>query len=82
ETLLGSLIAGLAVLLVLHDCQGRRLNRMLANNLACKRRYLRQIMQKYATGKREDLDYRTARRNANNDDAELSTTLSKMLLEL
>ncbi|SVJ57742.1 efflux (PET) family inner membrane protein YccS [Klebsiella pneumoniae] len=81
DTLLGSLIAGLAVFLVLPDWQGRRLNRMLANTLACNSRYLRQIMQQYATGKRDDLDYRTARRNAHNADAALSTTLSNMLLE-
>lgn len=79
--MLGSLIAGLAVFLVLPDWQGRRLNRMLANTLACNSRYLRQIMQQYATGKRDDLDYRTARRNAHNADAALSTTLSNMLLE-
>ncbi|MDF5795826.1 YccS family putative transporter [Pseudomonas aeruginosa] len=65
---------------VLPDWQGRRLNRMLANTLACNSRYLRQIMQQYATGKRDDLDYRTARRNAHNADAALSTTLSNMLL--
>jgi uncharacterized membrane protein YccC len=81
DTLLGSLIAGLAVFLFLPDWQGRRLNKVLANTLACNSIYLRQIMQQYAAGKRDDLAYRLARRNAHNADAALSTTLANMLME-
>ncbi|AYC31176.1 TIGR01666 family membrane protein [Pseudomonas cavernae] len=81
DTLLGSLIAALAVFLILPDWQGRRLNAVLANTLSCNARYLRQIMQQYETGKRDDLAYRLARRNAHNADAALSTTLGNMLLE-
>jgi YccS/YhfK family integral membrane protein len=81
DTLLGSLIAGLAVFLILPDWQGRRLNRMLANTLSCNSTYLRQIIQQYANGKRNDLAYRLARRNAHNADAALSTTLGNMLME-
>jgi YccS/YhfK family integral membrane protein len=81
DTLLGSLIAGLAVLLILPDWQGRRLNRLLANTLSCNSRYLQQIIQQYASGKRDDLAYRLARRNAHNADATLSTTLGNMLME-
>ncbi|MBC2654377.1 TIGR01666 family membrane protein [Pseudomonas sp. MSSRFD41] len=81
DTLLGSLIAGLAVFLFLPDWQGRRLNQVLANTLACNSIYLRQIMQQYAAGKSDDLAYRLARRNAHNADAALSTTLANMLME-
>lgn len=81
DTLLGSLIAGLAVFLFLPDWQGRRLNKVLANTLSCNSIYLRQIMQQYATGKSDDLAYRLARRNAHNADAALSTTLANMLME-
>ncbi|MEX6502927.1 YccS family putative transporter [Pseudomonas zhanjiangensis] len=81
DTLIGSLIAGLAVFLILPDWQGRRLNRMLANTLSCNSTYLRQIIQQYASGKRDDLAYRLARRNAHNADAALSTTLGNMLME-
>jgi YccS/YhfK family integral membrane protein len=81
DTLLGSLIAGLAVFLFLPDWQGRRLNKVLANTLSCNSIYLRQIMQQYAHGKNDDLAYRLARRNAHNADAALSTTLSNMLME-
>jgi uncharacterized membrane protein YccC len=81
DTLLGSLIAGLAVLLFLPDWQGRSLNKVLANTLTCNSIYLRQIMQQYAVGKSDDLAYRLARRNAHNADAALSTTLANMLME-
>lgn len=81
DTLLGSLIAGLAVFLFLPDWQGRRLNKVLANTLSCNAIYLRQIMQQYLEGKRDDLAYRLARRNAHNADAALSTTLANMLME-
>ncbi|MFI8481829.1 YccS family putative transporter [Pseudomonas sp. NPDC078700] len=81
DTLLGSLIAGLAVFLILPDWQGRSLNRMVATTLSCNSTYLRQIIQQYAQGKRDDLSYRLARRNAHNADAVLSTTLANMLME-
>ncbi|WP_028694967.1 YccS family putative transporter [Pseudomonas cremoricolorata] len=81
DTLVGSLIAILAVFLFLPDWQGRRLNKVLANTLTCASLYLRQIMQQYAEGKRDDLAYRLARRNAHNADAALSTTLANMLME-
>jgi uncharacterized membrane protein YccC len=81
DTLLGSLIAGLSVFLFLPDWQGRRLNKVLATTLSCNSAYLRQILRQYAEGKRDDLAYRLARRNAHNADAALSTTLSNMLLE-
>ncbi|KAA0986348.1 YccS family putative transporter [Pseudomonas sp. ANT_J28] len=81
DTLLGSLIAGLAVFLFLPDWQGRRLNKVLASTLTCNSIYLRQIMQQYAVGKSDDLAYRLARRNAHNADAALSTTLANMLME-
>jgi len=81
DTLIGSLIAGLAVFLFLPDWQGRRLNKVLANTLTCNSIYLRQIMQQYAAGKSDDLAYRLARRNAHNADAALSTTLANMLME-
>ena len=81
DTLLGGMLAGLAVFLILPDWQGRRLGRMLANTLSCNSAYLRQIIAQYAHGKRDDLGYRLARRNAHNADAALSTTLGNMLME-
>lgn len=75
------MLAGLAVFLILPDWQGRRLGRMLAGTLSCNSAYLRQIIAQYARGKRDDLGYRLARRNAHNADAALSTTLGNMLME-
>ncbi|WP_459874554.1 YccS family putative transporter [Halomonas shantousis] len=81
DTLIGALIAGLAVVLILPDWQGRRLNREAAAAVAASRDYLGEIMRQYKTGKRDDLAYRLARRNAHNADAALSTKISNMLLE-
>ncbi|WP_249679351.1 YccS family putative transporter [Pseudomonas abieticivorans] len=81
DTLIGSLVAIMAVFLFLPDWQGRKLNKVLSNTLTCNSVYLRQILQQYANGKKDDLAYRLARRNAHNADAALSTTLANMLME-
>ena len=81
DTLLGSAIAVMAVFLVMPDWQGRRMHTVAAHAIHSHSRYLREIMQQYQTGKRDDLAYRLARRNAHNADAALSTALSNMLKE-
>ena len=84
DTLLGSLIAGLAVFFILPDWQGRRMHEVAARTLATCNLYLRQIMAQYQSGhggQRDDLAYRTARRNAHNADAALSTALSNLFQE-
>lgn len=81
DTLMGSAIAVLAVFLVMPDWQGRRMHAVAAHAIQSHSRYLREIMQQYQTGKRDDLAYRLARRNAHNADASLSTALSNMLKE-
>jgi YccS/YhfK family integral membrane protein len=81
DTLIGSLIAGLAVFFILPDWQGRRLYREAANTLTNHRRYLAEIIHQYEDGKQDDLAYRLARRNAHNADAALSTLLTNMLHE-
>jgi uncharacterized membrane protein YccC len=84
DTVLGSLIAGLAVFLVLPDWQGRRMHEVAARTLATCRLYLREIMAQYKDGhggQRDVLAYRTARRNAHNADAALSTALSNLFQE-
>ncbi|MCW4150844.1 YccS family putative transporter [Halomonas janggokensis] len=81
DTLIGALIAGLAVFFILPDWQGRRLNREAAHALTNHRRYLEEIIHQYEEGKQDDLAYRLARRNAHNADAALSTLLTNMLHE-
>lgn len=79
DTLLGCLIAVLAVFFILPDWQGRRLHLVMANTLRTNALYLRRLHDQYRTGKRDDLDYRVARRNAHNADATLSAALANML---
>ncbi|HCR98287.1 MAG: YccS family putative transporter [Halomonas sp.] len=81
DTLIGSLIAGLAVFFILPDWQGRRLYREAAKTITNHRRYLDEIIHQYEEGKQDDLAYRLARRNAHNADAALSTLLTNMLHE-
>ena len=84
DTVLGSLIAGLAVFLILPDWQGRRMHEVAGRTMASCARYLREIMAQYQSGhgeKKDDLAYRTARRNAHNADAALSAALTSMFQE-
>nr|WP_295849452.1 YccS family putative transporter [uncultured Xylophilus sp.] len=81
DTVIGAAIAGAAVFLVLPDWRSRRLEQVASAALAASGRYLQQILEQYRTGKRDDLAYRLARRNAHNADAALSSALSGMLQE-
>ena len=81
DTVIGSLIAVLAVFFILPDWQGRRIHTLAAQAIGNHSRYLREIVQQYQSGQRDDLAYRLARRNAHNADAALSTALSNMMKE-
>jgi len=81
DTLIGAAIAALAIYLVLPDWQGRQLDQVLSNTLRNDARYLQQIIAQYVHGKRDDLPYRIARREAHNADAALSGMLANMLRE-
>ena len=78
---IGSIIAGLAVLFVLPHWQGRRIHELAVLAMRHHAGYLRQIVEPYRSGARDDLDYRLARRNAHNSDAALSTAVSEMFRE-
>lgn len=81
DTLIGAAIAALAMRLVLPDWQGRRLDEVLAGMLHSDARYLRQSIRQYTDGRRDDLEYRIARRDAHNANAALSSVLANMLRE-
>ena len=81
DTLIGAAIAALSIYLVLPDWQGRQLDQVLSNTLRNDARYLQQIIAQYVHGKRDDLPYRIARREAHNADAALSGMLANMLRE-
>lgn len=81
DTLLGSLLAVAAVAFILPDWQGRRLHQVMADALRLTSTYLDVVLGQYREGKRDDLPYRIARREAHDADAELSSTLTRMLVE-
>jgi len=81
DTVAGSAIAGLAVLLILPSWQSLRLRGLAAQALTSQADYLREIMAQYRSGKQDHLAYRLARRNAHNADAALSRALSAMQKE-
>jgi YccS/YhfK family integral membrane protein len=81
DTAIGSVIAGLAVLLVLPHWQARRINELAATAMRSHAGYLRQIVEQYRSGPRDHLEYRLARRNDHNADAALSTAVSDMFRE-
>ncbi|WP_109125499.1 YccS family putative transporter [Dyella sp. C11] len=81
DTLIGTAIAALAMRLILPDWQGRRFDDVLADMVRSDAHYLTQIMRQYVDGRRDDLDYRIARRDAHNANATLSAVLANMLRE-
>jgi YccS/YhfK family integral membrane protein len=81
DTIIGVVIAALAMRLILPDWQGRRLDEVLADMLRHDASYLTRIVEQYASGRRDDLDYRIARRDAHNANATLSGVLANMLRE-
>ncbi|MHA6204134.1 YccS family putative transporter [Dyella soli] len=81
DTLIGAAIAALAMRLILPDWQGRRLHDVLAETVRSDARYMARILAQYASGRRDDLDYRIARRDAHNANATLSNLLANMLRE-
>jgi YccS/YhfK family integral membrane protein len=81
DTLIGAAIAALAIRLILPDWQRRQLGHLLADTVRSDARYLAQILPQYRNGKRDDLDYRIARRDAHNANAALTGVLAQMLRE-
>lgn len=81
DTLLGGLLAIAAVSFILPEWHGKQIHHAMARTLALSQAYLHEILAQYRTGKRDDLPYRIARRDAHNADAELSNTLASMLTE-
>jgi len=83
DTIVGSVIAGLAAWLVLPNWQLRQWPGLAARALRTQAVYLHEILAQYQAqaGKQDNLSYRLARRNAHNADAALSSAYSAMLKE-
>lgn len=82
DTLAGSLIAGVAVWLVLPSWHSRGLPHLAAAALRAQSRYFGEIMAQYGVaGKQDNLAYRIARRDAHNADAAFSGALTAAFKE-
>ena len=81
DTLLGCFIAWLAVVVIWPDWRFRPLNAVASRALHAGCRYLDAINHQYQAGKDNSLDYRIARRDAHNADAELASVVSNLATE-
>ncbi len=81
DTLLGCAIAWAAVTFIWPDWHFRQLPAVIARTLNADCRYLDAILVQYHQGKSNALEYRIARRDAHNCDAELAAVVSNMSLE-
>jgi uncharacterized membrane protein (TIGR01666 family) len=81
DTLIGCALAVLAVVLIFPDWQSRRLHKVMADAILANKNYLAQIIGQYRIGKKDNLSYRIARRDAHNQDANLTNAVSSMLAE-
>ena len=78
DTLAGCAIAWAAVSFIWPDWRFRRLPSVIKNSFNANCRYLDAIVVQYHQGKDNRLDYRVARRDAHNKDAELASVVSNM----
>lgn len=81
DTLIGCAIAWAAVTFIWPDWRFRRLYRVLARALDANCHYLDAILEQYHQGRDNRLEYRIARRDAHNRDAELASVVSNMSSE-
>ncbi len=81
DTLIGCALAVAAVMFILPDWQSRRLHKVMSDAIEANKQYLDQIIGQYRIGKKDNLSYRIARRQAHNNDATLTSAISTMLAE-
>lgn len=81
DTLIGSVISVLAIRYFLPDWESKHIPKAMSHALLASQAYLTQIISQYKAGKQDNLSYRIARRNAHSQDANLSTTIHRMLME-
>ncbi|MCT8346985.1 TIGR01666 family membrane protein [Photorhabdus temperata] len=81
DTLIGCGIAWLAVNFIWPDWKFRQLPQVISRTMDTNCRYLDAILVQYYQGKDNGLNYRVARRDAHNSDAELASVISNMSAE-
>jgi len=82
DTLIGCVLAIVAMLVVLPDWRERDLLNRLADALYADSRYLTAIAEQYRCGKIDDLAYRIARRDAHNADAAVTRLIASARRDL
>lgn len=81
DTLIGCGISILVIRFFLPNWEASRLPKTMSQALVANKNYLTRIISQYRDGKNNNLDYRAARREAHRQDANLSTTIHRMLIE-
>ncbi len=81
DTLTGCALAVFAVYFIFPDWQSKRLHKVMADAVDANKQYLGQIIGQYRIGKKDNLSYRVARRQAHNQDSALAVAVSNMLAE-
>ncbi|MEZ8824775.1 YccS family putative transporter [Vibrio amylolyticus] len=81
DTLIGCTLAVVAVMFIFPDWQSKRLHKVMSSAIESNNQYLGQVIAQYRIGKKDTLNYRVARRNAHDNDANLTYAISAMLTE-
>ncbi len=81
DTIIGCALAVIAVAYILPDWHAKRLHLVMADAIEKNKIYLDQIIAQYRIGKKDNLSYRIARREAHNQDAALTVAINNMLAE-
>lgn len=81
DTLVGALVAVIAIRYVLPDWRVRRLDDLVGDALRAYAHYLRAIASQYASGRVDDLPYRIARRDAHAAQAAVAGNVAELLAE-
>lgn len=81
DTFVGCGIALFAVSFIWPDWKFRQLPQVITRTMGANCRYLSAILTQYHQGKSNSLNYRIARRDAHNCDAELASVISNMASE-
>ncbi|MCE0496019.1 YccS family putative transporter [Vibrio salinus] len=81
DTLTGCALSVGAVIFILPDWHAKRIHKTMADAVEKNLNYLDQIIVQYRIGKKDNLQYRIARRDAHNQDAALTLSINNMLSE-
>lgn len=81
DTMIGCALAVGAVVFILPDWHAKRINKTMADAVEKNLNYLDQVIVQYRIGRKDNLQYRIARRDAHNQDAALTLAINNMLSE-